>query len=118
MTPDRRTEVVELFGVNLLLAERYWADAQIVEMYQEKHKDEKDSIVNVLILILQAGLKINFEQCPKWNIVRRLKLRKILSADYLISHLTQNQILELPSKIRRLEDPDFDKKKVTEPETK
>jgi hypothetical protein len=119
-----QSEKIKLFNRELLLTERKAFDVYEIEEYM-RNSHTTLQILYGDALFVQAGLKYNIEDlCIKiflfgneiklpFRPFRYLKLKRILSADYLLKNLTRNQILELVSKIWYLETgEDISKKKV------
>lgn len=116
---ERKTEKINLFGLELILAERTAGDVVAWNSYVNR-KSDVDGIF-LMALIVKQSLMINKERCPFWNIVRRWRLRRRLTEKYIINHLSNSQIAEINKRIAILEGaevlPEAGKKKAA-PATK
>jgi len=117
---DRKTKEIELFGGCYLISERIIMDVQMLEMFREKHAEGNDSqtALQIVAMTVHDGLKINLDLIPKWNLLKRRRIKKVISIEFLLNHLSSSQLLEYFHEVRRLENPEYDVEmgeKKTEP---
>jgi len=110
-------EDVKLFEMNLILAARSVFDVRALEEFVTNNPKKDEQInLKILLTIVQDGLKPNITGLKKWQIFKRLKLKKMFSDMYLVKNLTVQELNDLVLKVRVLEGYDPEKKK--KPETK
>jgi hypothetical protein len=115
---ERRTKEIALFGEKLILSERLAGDVQALEIFWEAHKAEPHTMTEVIISSISSALQGNIDRIPKWRIVKRAKMRKLLNRAGMINRLTIAQLHSLWEDVLRLEDPEYDnKKKAMNPQT-
>jgi hypothetical protein len=110
VTP-RRTKEVELLGHTLTLAEHIARDAKDLETFWEKHKADPMALTQATLASVGFALEINVQRIPKWRVLKRARMRKLISRDNLYANLTGSQLGELLQEVMRLNDPEYDNKK-------
>lgn len=101
---ERKNKTIELFGKQLILAERNASDVIALSEYAQKNDDESvSSVVYKAVSILEASLRINYINLKWYQFFKQLKLRALLSPKYLINNLPQQQIFDLAKEVLELE---------------
>lgn len=113
-SPTNNVKEIELFGKKLLLSERTARDVnKLIEYSHGKEMNYGDAIIQSVI-VMQDALKINFVTLKWWQVIKRNRLKKIISKEYLYNNLSTRQILDLSGLVLELEGVDTKKKVTTE----
>ena len=90
---------VSLFGFELKLAERSERD---IRALTASLKGTPDNELQYLLGTINSALRINVDMVPKWRILKRRKLARLISPVSLVS-LPRRRLLELLVAVLRLE---------------
>lgn len=107
---------IELFGKKLLLSERTARDVHALTEYSKTHGRNYTEAVIQSLIMLRDGLKINYKILKWWQIIKLLRLKRMLRKENLLNKLSPRLITELSEKIYELEGVDIAdlKKKMTQ----
>lgn len=107
---DNKVCQIELFDHKLWLSERTARDVnRLAEVAKTSGTDFTD-IVLQNIQVCYDGLKINLKILKWWQIVKYIKLRRLISRKKLHAELSVNSIIILAQKVLALEGVDLKKK--------
>ncbi len=108
----RKTDKVELFGQEFLLAERSEKDERSLAV-AVSGKDVSDSDITLATTyeVLRDGLKINIDKIPKWKVIQRYKLKRLFS-NKSFADIPKRLRLQCCLKIMELEGNEIDWEKM------
>lgn len=113
---DNKVCWIELFNHKLLLSERTARDVNRLSEYAKKaDKTFTDAVLQNLQVVCD-GLKINVELLKWWQVIRRIKLKRLISRKRLHAKLSVNSIVLLAQKVLALEGIDLKKKSSSDQE--
>jgi len=107
---------INLFGLDLVLTERYAWDVLVSTTSVENMFDLTTNIL-MMSKFVEGGLKYNYLSTPWYNPLKKFIYKRKLNHRYLSKHLSIKQLSELANEISILEggkpaETDEDKKKV------
>lgn len=107
-------KTVKLFNneKEFLISERTAGDVVSFAEFSEKLENTQTNSLYKAIVIIEAGLKINFSKIKFYQLFKRLYLKRVLNQKYLINNLSALQISELAKEILILEGFNFDNTEV------
>lgn len=110
---DFNSEKINLFGIDMFLTERPARDVNNLLVFSQKSETKtfEDYVIEYAVVV-EDGLKYFVKSIPKWQFWRRLKMKKICKASYLISNLPAQRIYDLATKVYELEGIDVKKKSI------
>jgi len=102
----RNTETISLFGHDLIISERIAFDVLRFETERKKSGND-DAAKNLMFLaaVISDSLKVNWENA---NFLKKRKLKKITSCQYLMEHCTLKELVDLNKMISKLEGDEID----------
>lgn len=101
----RKSKEVELFGIKMCLYERHYLDSANLLEFAAKNDSSNDFKLAAFnfATVLSDSLKINLEKTPNYNLIKRFKLKKIIKREYLLKHLSCNEITNYATEIMIME---------------
>jgi len=101
---EPKTEKVKLFGEELILSERIAGDVnKLINYSKQKLDTEYQDVLIEATIALSDSLKHTLKYVSRFNFLKKWRIKKITTTEYLLSNLTPNLIFELTKKVYELE---------------
>lgn len=98
---------IEISGLRLGLYPRRTLDVVLLAEYSREHDSEIDRLYQVTYIV-RDGLKPNLTDCKWWQLIRKFRIKKLLSLQYLMKLYNLSELNTIASIILKLEGVEVD----------